>query len=238
MKIFYYLYTFYAWLVGGLIFFVVTIFSILIMSFISPKKFRPVFTSLLRFIFNVVFIRVKVELPDDFDYDQRYVFMPNHVSLLDAPLMVSYMPQFINALEAKEHFGWPLYGKLIAKWGNIPINRKSVQESIKSIRKAELKLKNENSIIVFPEGSRTKNGELGKFKKMPFHLAQEAKVAIIPVGASGIFSLNHKGTLLMKPGRIKIKLGKPIPVEKVTSLSSVDLMEETRERILSLIEYN
>ncbi|RLD75582.1 MAG: hypothetical protein DRJ10_15020, partial [Bacteroidetes bacterium] len=141
-------------------------------------------------------------------------------------------------LEAKEHFGWPLYGKLIAKWGNIPINRKSVQESIKSIRKAELKLKNENSIIVFPEGSRTKNGELGKFKKMPFHLAKEAKVAIIPVGASGIFSLNHKGTLLMKPGRIKIKLGKPIPVEKVTSLSSVELMEETRERILSLIEYN
>ncbi len=238
MKILYYLYTFYAWLIGGLIFIVVTIFSILMMSFLSPKKFHPIFTSMLKFIFNIAFIRVKVEVPDDFDHRQRYVFMPNHVSLLDAPLMVSYMPQFINALEAKEHFDWPLYGMLIAKWGNIPINRKSVQESIKSIKKAEIKLKNENSIIVFPEGSRTKTGELGKFKKMPFHLAQEAKVAIIPVGASGVFSLNHKGTFLMKPGMIKLKLGKPIPVETVTSLSSKELMEKTRERIQSLIEYN
>ncbi len=237
MKIFYYIYTFYVWFIGGLLFFLIALFSILAMSFISPKKFRPVFTFLLRQIFNIVFIRVKVEIPDDFDYNQRYVFMPNHVSVLDAPLMVSYMPQFINALEAKEHFDWPIYGTLIKKWGNISINRKSVQESIKSIRIAESKLKNENSIIVFPEGGRTKTGQLMKFKKMPFHLAQEAKIAIIPVGASGIFSLNNKGSWLMKPGKIKVKLGNPIPVEKVTSLSSKELMEETREQILSLIEY-
>ncbi|MEN8120760.1 MAG: lysophospholipid acyltransferase family protein [Bacteroidota bacterium] len=237
MKVFYYLYTFYAWLVGGLIFFIVMIFSILIMNFISPKKFRPVFIFLLKFIFNIAFIRVKVEIPKGFDYNQRYVYMPNHVSILDAPLMVAYLPQFINALEAKEHFDWPFYGKLAAKWGNIPINRKSVQDSIKSVNKAKLKLVNENSIIVFPEGSRTKNGQLGKFKKLPFHLAQDTKVAIVPVGMSGVFSLNKKGTLLVKPGRIKIKLGNPISSEKVVSLSNENLMNETKTQIESLIEY-
>jgi len=237
MKIFYYIYTIYAWLVGGLVFFVVMNFSILMMSFIPPKKFRPVFTSLIKFILNIIFIRVKVVLPKDFDYNKRYVYMPNHVSILDAPLMVAYLPQFINALEAKEHFDWPFYGKLAEKWGNIPINRKSVRDSIKSINKAKLKLKNENSIIVFPEGGRTQNGQLRNFKKLPFHLAQDAQVAIVPVGMSGVYSLNHKGTLLVKPGRVKIKLGNPIPSEKVISLSNKELMNETRERMQSLIEY-
>lgn len=184
-----------------------------------------------------MFIRVKVALPDGFDYKGRYIFMPNHVSLIDSPLMAAYIPQFINALEAKEHFSWPIYGKLVARWGNIPIDRKSIRASYNSIKEAGLRVKNTNSIIVFPEGGRTSNGELMRFKKMPFHLAKEAEVAIVPVGVSGIFSINPKGTWLLKPGKVLLKLGTPIPFEKVKLLSTEELMAETRAKVLDLIEY-
>ncbi len=237
MKFFYYLYTFYVWLIGGLFFVFVMLFSILGLSFVSAHKFRPTFTFLLRVFLKIIFIRVKIELPPNFDKTQRYVYMPNHVSLLDAPITVSYFPQFINALEAKEHFDWPLYGQLIKKWGNIPINRKSIQESIKSTHIAQKKLRNENSLIIFPEGGRTKDGQLIRFKKLPFHLVKDSKVALVPVGLSGVYSLNPKGTMLFKPGKIKIKLGEPIPVEKVQSLSHEELMNETKKKIQALIEY-
>ena len=78
-----------------------------------------------RFLFEVfmrIFFRVTASGTSNVP-DPPYILVANHVSLLDAPLMVSYIPQFINALEAKEHFDWPFYGKLITKWGNIPINR-------------------------------------------------------------------------------------------------------------------
>ena len=236
MKFFQYIYSFYAWSIGGLLFLFVMLIGILMTSFIPPKKFKPVFSLLLKIPFAFLFIRVKVKIPDNFDYAGRYVFMPNHVSLMDSPLMAAYMPQFIIALEAKEHFAWPVYGKLVAKWGNIPIDRKSIRASFNSIKLAGQRVKNENSIIVFPEGGRTSDGQLRKFKKMPFHLAKEAGVSIVPIGILGIYSINPKGTWLLKPGKVSIKIGNPISVEKVKADTIDGLMEKTREEVLELIE--
>lgn len=238
-NIFYYIYTIYAWLVGGLVFFTIAALSILILYVVPVKKFRPIFILLLKFNLLIMFIRVKVEMPKNFNFesDKRYIYMPNHVSILDAPIMAAYIPQLVNAVEAKEHFSWAIYGKLIEKWGNIPIERKSVQKSITSMNKAKLKLQNDNSILVFPEGGRTRNGQLLRFKKLPFQLAKDAGVAIIPVGMSGVYSLNKKGSVLMRPGRVKIKFASPIPAEKVIALPHDELMKETRAQIESLIEY-
>ena len=193
---------------------------------------------MIKAMFQMIFIRVKVQLPENFDKLKTYVYMPNHVSLLDSPLMAAYLPQYISALEAKEHFSWPLYGLLAKKYQNIPINRKSVPESLKSIGIAKQKLKNGISIIVFPEGSRTRTGELSRFKKLPFHMAQDAGVSIVPVGVSGIFNINHKGTILLYPGNIKFVIGNPIEAEQVKNTPIPELMENTREKILELIEYN
>jgi len=237
MKIFRYIYTGYAWLFGGLIFVFVALSGIVAMSFMTPQKYNPVFKAMLKFMFTAIFIRVKVVLPENFDKSKAYVYMPNHVSLLDSPLMAAYLPQYISALEAKEHFSWPLYGLLAKKYQNIPINRKSVPESLKSVGIAKQKLKDGISIIVFPEGSRTMTGELGRFKKLPFHLAQDAGVSIVPVGVSGIFDINHKGTLLLAPGKILMKFGEPIDVEHIKNSEVPQLMDEVKEQIQSLIEY-
>lgn len=237
MKIFRYIYTVYAWLIGGSIFVIIALSGIIGMSLTSPQKYNPVFKAMIKFMFRAIFIRVKVVLPDNFDKNKAYVYMPNHVSLLDSPLMAAYLPQYVSALEAKEHFNWPLYGWLTKTYQNIPINRQSVPESLKSVGIAKQKLKSGISIIVFPEGSRTMTGKMGRFKKLPFHLAQDAGVSIVPLGVSGIFDINHKGTLLLKPGKILMKFEKPIDVEQVKKTEVPKLMEEVKEQIQSLIEY-
>jgi 1-acyl-sn-glycerol-3-phosphate acyltransferase len=98
------LFSIYAWTVAGLFFIIIMIISILFLSFIPSKKFHPVFRSCMRFLFSLLFVRVKREYLQPLDFNERCIYMPNHVSLLDAPLCSAYMPEFITALEAIEHF--------------------------------------------------------------------------------------------------------------------------------------
>ena len=233
-----YLYTIYTWLIGGLYFFILTLISIPILLVVPTKKYIGVFRFFLRCMFALLFIRVKREFEQKIDLSQRYIYVPNHVSLLDAPICSAYMPEFITAIEAKEHFSWPLYGKLATLYGNIPIDRKSVQNSIKSLQVAKTVLEESNSMVIFPEGSRTNDGRVGRFKKMPFQLAKDAKVGIVPVGMSGVYRLNRKHSFFFKPSVLKLKFGKPIAAEKVVNMDIDDLVECVRNQVLELHEYN
>jgi 1-acyl-sn-glycerol-3-phosphate acyltransferase len=214
------------------------IFSILIFSFIPSKKFISVFRFYLRMIFTLIFVRVKREFAEPIDLSKRYIFMPNHVSILDAPICAAYMPQFITALEAAEHFTWPFYGRLTRKYGNIPIQRRSIHQSLKSFEIAKETIINKNSMVIFPESSRTEDGNLGRFKKLPFQLAKQANVGIIPVGMSGVYSLNKKHSLLFNPSSLKLKFGKLIPADVVANLTLEELAEFTRKEVEKLKEYN
>jgi len=233
-----YVYTIYTWLVGGLYFLLLTIFSIFFMSFISSKRYSGVFRLFLRIMFAILFIKVKRVYAEKLDLTQHYIFMPNHVSLMDAPICAAYMPHFITALEAAEHFNWPLYGKLASLYGNIPIDRRSVQNSIKSVNRAIDVLKTSNSLVVFAEGSRTADGRIGKFKKLPFQMAKDAGVAIVPVGMSGVFTFNNKNSIQFRPSKLKLCFGKVIPAHVIAELPHEELMHKVRIEIKSLIEYN
>ena len=232
-----YLYTAYVWIFVGLYFVIITSLTIFLIYFMSAKKTYNFYSFLLKGLFKLMFIKVKIEYAENLDLNKNYLYMQNHVSLLDAPLMVVYLPQFVNALEAKEHFSWPLYGKLIKMWGNIPVDRKNARSSYTSMMKSKTVLQERNSIIIYPEGGRTIDGEMKRFKKLPFRLAKDAEAEIVPVGVSGLFSLNHKGSITVRPGTIKIKYGKVVSSEKVKSLTEDELLEHVRSEIEGLIEY-
>jgi len=229
-----YLYTAYVWTFVVLYFIIITIFTIIIMHFVPKNKFYKTYKFLLKVLFAISFIRIKIEYEEKLDVNQNYLYMPNHVSLFDAPLMFAYTPHIVNALEAKEHFSWPLYGKLIKMWGNIPINRKNARSSYNSMMKGKTILQERNSLIIYPEGGRTTNGKMKRFKKLPFHIAKEAGASIVPVGVSGIYSINHKGSIFVNPGTIKIKYGKIVSTKDLTE---EELMEEVRIKVENLIEY-
>ena len=233
-----YLYSVYVWLIGGLLFFILMIFSIVIFTFIPSRKFIPVFRNYLRMMFALIFVRVTREFAEPIDFSKRYIYMPNHVSLLDAPICAAYIPEFITALEAAEHFKWPFYGRLTRLYGNIPIQRRSIHQSLQSFEVAKDTIINKNSMVIFPEGSRTTDGTIGRFKKLPFQLAKKANAAIIPVGMSGVHTLLKKHSLLFRPSNLKLKFGKIISAEVVASLTLEELAEITKKEVEKLIDYN
>jgi 1-acyl-sn-glycerol-3-phosphate acyltransferase len=227
----------YLWTVG-LIYIGLMCTTITLLSFIIPhQKLDPLLKRSLKFVFHLLFIKVKVDGVDKIHPDQTYLFMSNHASLFDVPLLGGYIPKLIRGIEADRQFKWPFYGWLVRRLGNIPISRESIHESIKSIRKAEEYLRMGISMVILPEGHRTKNGELLPFNKLPFYLARQAEVAVVPIGLSGLFTLKAVNSWLIHPRTIKIKFGDIISADQVQTHSVVELRDLVKEKIKSLIEY-
>lgn len=180
---------------------------------------------------NVIFIRTKIIYEEPIDKTKAYIFMPNHISLMDAVYTTAYAPVFYNAIEAKSHFAWFLYGKAIKILGQIPIYRKNTISSLKSFEIAKEKLKNGRSILVFPEGTRSRTGKIGNFKTMPFVFALETQVDIVPMAIIGNDNLIPEKSLLLKPSKIKIVFGKHLKHNEIKNLSKEQLRDKTKNII-------
>lgn len=226
----------YCWTVGGCYFLVLCILTILLTFFFSPRRLDPWLKKRLRFLFKLLFIEVDRRGAEFVKPEENYLFMANHVSLFDIPLFEGYIPTFVRGVEALRQFKWPLYGWAIRRLGNIPIDRKNIHASIKSLKVAEKELKKGQSILLLPEGHRTLDGNMRPFKRLPFHLAKEAGVPIIPIGTSGLFDLKRKGSWLIRPHPVSIRFGEPIPLAQIRSLPLEELSDQVRERIQELID--
>ena len=221
---------------SGFIFFGVFSTIAVVLTYIIPlKKLDPFIKGSLKLLFKVMFIKVKVEGNTDIDKSKTYLFMSNHVSLFDVPLLKAYIPIYFKGVEAHHQFKWPFYGWLITRLEAIPIERDNIYASMRSIRKVNKLLDNGTSIAILPEGTRTLTGEMQPFKKMPFMLAKKAGVDIIPIGLSGLFKLKPKGSWHITPSTITIKLGDPITGEEVNSLTLEELRDKVYENIKSLV---
>jgi len=226
----------YIWIVGFVGIGLVLIGAIL-MSFLFPARiWDPWFKRALRIWMRMLFIRVEVEGAEKVERNRTYVFMSNHVSLFDAPVLAGFIPVLVRAVEADRQFKWPVYGWAVKRFGNIPINRSSVHASITSIRQAARKLKEGTSIAIMPEAHRTLDGKMRPFKRLPFFLVKEAECDLVPVGLSGLFHLKAKKSWIIRPTRINIKFGDPISSNVIQKLSEEEVMEKTRTAIQSLIE--
>lgn len=193
--------------------------------------------ALLRLIVWIFGGRVTAEGVEQLDPGKTYLFMPNHVSLFDIPLVGGYIPNYARGVEAAEHFSWPLIGWFVRSIGNIPIERANIHASWSSLEKAAEQMRGGKSIIIMPEGTRTITGRLSAFKKLPFRLAQVAGVDIVPIGLSGLYRFKPRRGWMIRPGPLKIKVGTPIPYTEFKDLSLVELSALVRERIESLIEF-
>ena len=226
----------YCWFFGGLYFILLLFLCIFLSFFIPQKTLDPFIKKSLKFLFKILFIKVRSEGAQYVEKNTTYLFMSNHESLFDIPLLEAYVPTFVRGVEALRQFKWPVYGWAIRLVGNIPIDRKNIHASIKSMKITEKILKKGRSIIILPEGHRTLDGNLRPFKKLPFHLAKQAGVPVIPIGLSGLFELKNKGSWLIRPRPITIAFGQPISSDKIESFSTEKLRDYIREKIQGLIE--
>lgn len=226
----------YLWTVGFIYFGTICIIGIFLTFIVSQRKLHPLLRKWLRFLFTILHSKLIIEGTERIPLDGTYIYMANHVSLFDVPALGAAIPTFVRGVEAERQFKWPFYGWAVRRLGNIPINRESIHASIQSIRRAGKYIKEGTSIAIMPEGHRTLDGNLRPFKKLPFLLAKEAGVPIIPIGMSGLFTMKNKNSWLLQPATLKIKFGRPVTTEEVEHLSVIELRDLVREQIASLIE--
>ncbi|MBC8185520.1 1-acyl-sn-glycerol-3-phosphate acyltransferase [candidate division KSB1 bacterium] len=231
-----YIISIYILFVAGLVFGTILLVT-LIFTFILPAKvYDPWVKKMLRFFFKAIFTKVEVEGIENINPKATYLFMSNHVSMFDIPLLGGFIPNFFRGIEADYQHEWPFYGWVMKRYGNITIPRENIHQSISSVRKAEKIMQKGKSIAILPEGHRTLDGKLRNFKKLPFFLAKQAGVDLVPIGLSGLFQLKRKGSWIVTPTPLKVKFGTPISATQIEKLSVKELRDLTREKIQGLIE--
>jgi len=218
-----YIVSIYIWIVGFVYFIFFLLFALLVSYLFPVEKYNPWLQIMLRFFFVIMFSPVEVEGEDRLNLQKTYLYMANHVSLFDIPLFGGFIPGIVRGVEAKRQHRWPLYGWAMGRLGNIPIERDNIHSSIGSIRKSIKVISEGRSLLILPEGHRTLDGNLRQFKKLPFYMAKQIDIEIVPIGISGLYKLKKKGSWFIHPTKIKINFGEPIPVEKIESLSTLEL---------------
>lgn len=226
------------WFVGGTWLLFALLFMIACSYVFKPETYDPWIKTLARMLFRILGIPLTIKGQEHVSRDKTYLFMGNHVSMFDVPLFQAAIPQLARGIEAEEQFKWPIFGWAIRRAGNIPINRQNVHAAIPSANEAAKRLRQGLSMIIMPEGGRTLTGKMKPFKKLPFHLAKEGGVDLIPVGLSGLFSVKRKGRWLITPGPVQVKFGEPIPFSVIEEMSVEDLRDLVRDRIEELIDFN
>ena len=226
----------YMWTAGLLCFGWFCINTIVASLFFPTHVYDPWLKGILRRLFRFLFIRVRVEGAERIEPGRGYLYMSNHVSLFDMPLLGGFVPGVIRSVEADRQFRWPLYGLAVRRLGNIPIKRDNIFASVRSLRKARRKLAKRQSLVIMPEAHRTLDGKLRPFKRLPFLLAKQAGVDVVPVGLSGLFQLKSKRSWRIRPVPLKVCFGEIIPADTVHRLSVDELRDLTHQRIKTLVE--
>ena len=167
--------------------------------------------------------------------NQPYIYMFNHASMFDQFMIGAYVSHYLTAVAAIEVFNYPLFGIILKKYGIIPIVRKNIKKAMNSLIVAENAIKIGTSILIAPEGTRTISGDLGKFKKGPFHLAKNSRASIIPIGLIGAYRAKNKKDWRLTPGKLCVKIGDPISYSSFKNMSIDELRDYTRKTIQLLI---
>lgn len=169
---------------------------------------------------------------------RAYLVMMNHVNFFDPFVFYAGFPGFARGVEEESHFRWPVYGPTIRRLGLIPISRKDTARAIESLKRAAAWIRSRPgfSFVVLPEGTRTRDGRLGPFKRGGFLLAMEAGLEILPFVQTGAERINRKGSRLIRPGRVRITIEPAIPTAGYTKESVGGLVERVRSVFLLRLE--
>ena len=165
-----------------------------------------------------------------------YIFMCNHQSALDIFSLLNGLPVQFKWIAKRELFYIPFLGWAMKRAGYISLDRKHPREAIKAMDDAAKKIMEGTNIIIFPEGTRSKDGHLLPFKKGGFSLALRAKVPIVPVGISGSNRLQPKGSFIPnQKGVIYLRIGKPVETAQGSRSAKTEIMMTVRQAIEGLM---
>jgi 1-acyl-sn-glycerol-3-phosphate acyltransferase len=175
-------------------------------------------------------VKIRVHGMENVSAKEPRIFASNHVSWFDVPALASTLPR--NRFVAKaELFKVPIFGRAMRSAGMIEIQRDNRKAAFGAYEVAADRIRDGNSVVVFPEGTRGHAYPLRPFKKGPFVLAIAAGVPIVPIILHGSIEIMRKGSLLAHPGTIDIHLLEPVSTSSVDYDHREALMQTVRTRM-------
>lgn len=182
---------------------------------------------------RVFLLPVHVEGNEYLDPKQAYIFVPNHQSMFDIFLLLGFLGHKFKWVMKKELAKVPLVGFACKCCGFIYINRTGKSSIAESMNKADDTLRQHKSLAIFAEGTRTRTGRLGTFKRGAFKLAVEQNLPIVPISLNGCYEAMPKGRYLVKRHPLKLIVHQPIVPDLNGPNAMETLREATRQAILS-----
>ena len=211
-----------------------SLYSVLL-TFLSPgeEKIHRVARNWARALLRLAGVQVHVIGPENVRTDRPQIFMANHQSVFDIFAVLGHIPGEFRWIAKEELFRIPIFGRAMKGAGYIPIDRKNHEKAMTSIAEAAQKIRENRSVMSFPEGTRTIDGTIGSFKPGMFLLAMEAQVPIVPVTIIGANKVWAKRSLRIKPGDITIVIDKPVDVKMYPSENRNELIKKVRDTIIN-----
>ena len=176
-------------------------------------------------------IRLEISGQENLPKNETVVYMANHQSDLDWPILFRVIPGKYLFVAKRELFDIPVFGAYMRIQKYIPIERTNIRKSLKTYQSVISLIKKGNSIVLYPEGTRSYNEKLQQFKSFSFTFLKEAKVRVVPIAIDGSINIQKKGSKLIRPGRVKIKILPPVGFDELYSLDNKEFSSAAANRV-------
>ena len=188
-----------------------------------------------RVILGAPGVRVKVTSRVPLDPGRPYVFVANHASMVDIWAVFIAVPASFRFIAKKQLSLIPLFGWAMSAGRFIFIDRQNPLAARRSIDEAARRIRGGQSVVIFPEGTRTRDGRLGPFKKGGFRLAIDSGAAIVPIAIKGSRELMPRGSPLIRAGTVTVDIGEPMPTAGLKTDDRNKLIGAVHARISEML---
>ena len=188
-----------------------------------------------RVILGVPGVKLEVKMRAPLEPGRPYVFMPNHASMVDIWAVFVAIPASFRFIAKKQLASIPLFGWAMAAGRFIFIDRQNAASARRTMDEASRRIRAGQSVVIFPEGTRTRDGRLMPFKKGGFHLAIDSGAAVVPVAIKGSREVMPRGAALIRAGTVTLEVDAPIPTTGLTTSDRDALIEKVRSRVAAML---
>lgn len=207
-----------------------------LLAFVSRNAIDPMFRFWANCILWICGARPVVGGLENVDAKRNYIVVSNHLSLIDSPLLVRYLPVSLRFIAKRELFQIPVMGGYMARTGHIPIDRSNARASLASMAEAAKILPaSGKSVLIYPEGTRSMDGRLQEFKDGAALLAIRSGLPVLPVAVRGTDRVLPSKGYVIRSADVELRVGEPIATTGLTAKDRERLTAELHARIAAML---
>lgn len=226
----------YQWILFMPLFLLITLCTALTVMIMAPLfgsrfwgYYPPHYWS--RLTCRLALCRVKTSGHEKLDPSQSYVFVANHQGAFDIFLVYGYLNQNIKWVQKQSLRKLPLVGFASEKAGHVFVDNTTVAARAATIERAKAQITDGVSMVIFPEGARTRTGKMGHFKRGAYHIARDLQLPVVPLTINGPYDVLKRNSRQIKPGQLELVIHDPIPAASLTDEELAALIGRSKKTI-------